>query len=223
MPQLFNYILHIDSYLLLFMSHYGQWAYLALFTVIFAETGLVVTPFLPGDSLLFAVGSFAAQPSAALNPWLLFALLSVAAILGNQLNYSIGRFLGPKVFTTNSAWFNKKHLKRSHEFYEKYGAVTIIMARFIPIVRSFAPFVAGISAMNRLSFLIYNALSAVVWVGLLLFMGYFLGSIPIVKSHFALVIYLIIGLSLALPIVHGLGQNRKGAKLKQAHLSKKRT
>lgn len=205
-----DYILHIDVYLNTFVSTYGFWTYLALFAVIFCETGLIVTPFLPGDSLLFAAGSIAAQPDNSFNMGILFLLLLLASILGNQINFLIGRALGPKIFSTNKSWLlNKKHLQETHAFYEKHGGKTIIFARFLPIIRTFAPFVAGIGAMKILDFSLYNIFSAFLWIGSLLSLGYFLGSIPVVKENFALVIYGIIFISLLPPVITLL--NRKKA------------
>lgn len=168
-----------------------------LFIVIFCETGLIVTPLLPGDSLLFAAGSIAAQPENSLNTLLLFLLLAIASILGNQLNFLVGRFIGPRVFAAKDSWLlNKKHLQEAHNFYQKHGGKTIIIARFLPIIRTFAPFVAGIGRMNSLHFTLYNVSSAILWIGSLLSLGYFLGSLPAVKEHFTLAIYGIICLSL---------------------------
>lgn len=204
-----DYILHIDVYLNTLVSTYGFWTYLALFAVIFCETGLVVTPFLPGDSLLFAAGSIAAQPDNSFNVVILFLLLLLASILGNQINFLIGRALGPKIFSTNKSWLlNKKHLHETHLFYEKHGGKTIIFARFLPIIRTFAPFVAGIGTMKVLHFSLYNVFSALLWIGSLLSLGYFLGSIPVVKENFTLVIYGIIVISLVPPIFALLGRKR---------------
>lgn len=202
MADLLNYVLHIDTYLIDFVSNYGMWAYLVLFLVIFSETGLIVAPFLPGDSLLFAVGSLAAHPDSSLNILILLGLLIVAASLGNQVNYSVGRFIGPRVFTARQSWFlNKKYLEQAHQFYEKNGGKTIIMARFIPIIRTFAPFVAGVSYMSVQQFSFYNLLSAILWVGSLLGFGYYLGTFPIIKDNFSIVIYVIIAISLTPPLL----------------------
>lgn len=202
LQQLFHTLLHIDLYLNAFVSTYGFWTYLALFAVVFCETGLVVTPFLPGDSLLFAAGSVAAQPDNPLNILILFSLLVLASILGNQVNYLIGKFLGSKLINTKKTWLmNKKHLKETHRFYETHGGKTIILARFIPIIRTFAPFVAGMGAMALLSFSFYNVISALLWISSLLCLGYFLGSLPLVKAHFSMVIYGVVFLSLLPPIV----------------------
>lgn len=199
-PQLIDFILHIDTYLNHFVSVYGFWTYLALFAVIFCETGLLVTPFLPGDSLLFAAGSLAASPDNPLEIFTLFALLFLASTLGNQMNFLIGKTLGSRLFTTKKSWiFNKKHLQKTHIFYKKYGKATLIFARFIPIIRTFAPFVAGIGEMEWSQFFLYNLVSALLWVASLLSLGYFLGSIPFIKEHFSLVLYGMVFLSLLPP------------------------
>lgn len=195
--HLFQYVTHIDVYLMAFVSEYGTYAYIALFLIIFCETGLVVTPFLPGDSLLFATGSIAAQPESGMNIALLFLLLCAASILGNKLNYLIGRFIGPRIFTAKESWlFNKHYLQSAHQFYERHGGKTIIFARFLPIIRTFAPFVAGVGAMSISRFAFYNVISAIIWIGSLLFAGYFFGSLPFIKQNFTLVIYGIILISL---------------------------
>ncbi|WED43787.1 DedA family protein [Legionella cardiaca] len=202
LQHLLNYVLHIDTYLFSFVSSYGVWTYLVLFAIIFCETGLVVLPFLPGDSLLFASGSVAAQSGASLDIFLLFGLLVLASITGNQLNYSIGKMVGPQVFSrSNSRLLNKKYLQKTHLFYEKHGGKTIIFARFIPIIRTFAPFVAGIGYMNRSQFFLYNITSATLWIGSLIWLGYFVGALPFVKNNFTLVIYGIIILSLLPPVL----------------------
>lgn len=205
--HLFDMILHIDIYLNSFVSLYGFWTYLALFAVIFCETGLIVTPFLPGDSLLFVAGSIAAQPGNSLNILILFLLLFVASVLGNQINFWVGRAIGPRIFTAKSSrLFNKKYLEETHAFYEKHGGKTIIFARFLPIIRTFAPFIAGIGKMNNLHFSLYNLISALLWIGSLLSLGYFLGSLPVVKEHFTVVIYGIIFISLLPPILTFVSQ-----------------
>lgn len=205
--DLIHYILHIDIYLNSFVTTYGFWTYLALFAVIFCETGLVVTPILPGDSLLFAAGSIAAQPGNPLNILILFATLFIASVIGNQLNFLIGRIVGPHIFTFKKSWLlNKKHLQETHTFYERHGGKTIIFARFLPIIRTFAPFVAGIGNMEMLQFTLYNVVSALLWIGSLLFLGYFLGSLPIVKDNFALVIYTVIFISIVPPILTFIGR-----------------
>lgn len=178
--------LHIDDQLSLVIQNYGTLTYLILFLIIFCETGLVVTPFLPGDSLLFAIGAFAAKGSFDLV--LVVSLLYVAAIGGDSLNYFIGNKLGSKVFKEDSKYFKKEYLLQTEKFYEKYGAKTIIIARFMPIVRTFAPFVAGIAKMNYVQFITYNVVGAVLWVSLFIFGGFFFGNIPFVKENFEFVI-----------------------------------
>ncbi|MGQ3890927.1 DedA family protein [Legionella sp. CNM-4043-24] len=209
MTDFLNFFLHIDQHLVSFVSQYGLWAYALLFLIIFCETGLVITPFLPGDSLLFAVGSLAAQTTQPLNIMVLLALLILASILGNQVNYLIGRYIGPRIFRqSDSRFLNRKHLERAHRFYEKNGAITIITARFLPIIRTFVPFVAGVSGMRHRQFALYNVLSAFLWIGLLLGCGYFFGSIPVIKNNFAIVVYGIIAVSL-LPVFWALVSNRR--------------
>jgi membrane-associated protein len=214
LQQALDTFLHIDVYLNTFVTQYGFWTYFALFLVIFCETGLVVTPFLPGDSLLFAAGSIAAQPDNTFNVVWLFLILLMASILGNQTNYLIGRTIGPRIFKTKrSRLFNPKYLQDAHQFYERHGGKTIILARFIPIIRTFVPFVAGIAAMKTTHFSMYNLVSALVWIGSLLSLGYFLGSLPIVKEHFTWVIYGIVFLSISPPLityVKGLFITKKG-------------
>jgi membrane-associated protein len=207
--HLINYVLHIDVYLNAFVSTYGFWTYLILFAVIFCETGLIVTPFLPGDSLLFAAGSIAAQSDNSLSGVILFLVLMLASVLGNQINFIVGRFLGSRIFNAKNSWLlNKKHLEETHRFYEKHGGKTLLFARFIPIIRTFAPFVAGIGNMEIVSFSLYNLFSAVLWIGSLLSLGYFLGSLPVVKEHFALVIYGMIFISLLPPLLTFLTQKQ---------------
>jgi membrane-associated protein len=197
MQNLIQYILHIDTYLVAFVAAYGIWTYAVLFAVIFCETGLVITPFLPGDSLLFAAGSIAANPNSTLKIQILFALLIIASILGNKLNYLIGRWIGPRIFQAKKTWlFNKKHLTEAHAFYERHGAQTIILARFIPIIRTFAPFVAGIGYMKVRQFTFYNIISALLWIGALMGAGYYFGRLPFIQQHFSLVVYGIIAISL---------------------------
>jgi membrane-associated protein len=203
--QLLNFVLHIDQHLFTFVAANGAWTYGLLFLIIFCETGLVVTPFLPGDSLLFAAGTIAANTSETLNIHELFFLLVLASILGNSLNYLIGRFIGPKVFFSNKSWLlNKKYLEEAHAFYERHGGKTIILARFIPIIRTFAPFVAGIGYMGYRTFFTYNILSAIIWIGSLLYISYLFGNIPLIKDNFSIVIFIIIGLSILPPIIEFL-------------------
>ncbi len=187
--------LHLDQHLNLIVQNYGLWSYAVLFLIIFCETGLVVTPFLPGDSLLFAAGALCAATELRIE-WVV-ALLTVAAILGDTVNYWVGNYIGPKVFAQESSRFlNKKHLEKTHQFYEKYGGKTIIIARFVPIVRTFAPFVAGVGSMTYGKFLIYNVVGGILWVVLCTFAGYFFGNLPFVKEHFSLVILGIIFVSI---------------------------
>src|SRR3989344_4861428 len=188
--NLIDFILHLDKYLSIVIQNFGLWTYLILFLIIFAETGLVITPFLPGDSLLFAAGTFAAIGS--FNVIILFIALLSAAVLGDTINYSIGKFLGSKAFKKYPKIFKKEHLDKTNKFYEKYGAKTIVMARFVPIVRTFAPFVAGVGKMEYFKFLSYNIFGGILWVALFVFGGYFFGNIPIVKNNFPIVIIIII-------------------------------
>lgn len=205
-----DFILHLDTHLSALIQQAGAWTYLILFVVIFCETGLVVTPFLPGDSLIFAAGAFAARGD--LNVLLLFGLLAAAAILGDTANYWIGKIIGPKVFQKESSRiFKKSYLDRTHRFYEKYGAETIIIARFVPIVRTFAPFVAGIGRMSYGRFLSYNVFGGLGWVALFTFGGYFFGNIPFVRRHFSLVVIAIILISLV-PAVWEILKHRREAK-----------
>jgi membrane-associated protein len=211
--QFFDVLRHLDQHLAEWSQQLGGWLYLALFAIIFAETGLVVTPFLPGDSLLFAVGALCAVPDSAINLGATLPLLLVAAVLGDAVNYAIGRRLGPKVFTTESSRFlNKKHLLRTQEFYERYGGKTIIIARFVPIVRTFAPFVAGIGQMRYRRFVLFNLIGAVLWVALLLPVGYAFGNLPMIKRNFSIVIFAIIGISL-LPAVVELLRGRRSRRV----------
>jgi membrane-associated protein len=207
LKQFLDTVLHLREHIGELISHYGPHIYTIFFLVIFCETGLVLTPFLPGDSLLFTAGAFAAL--GQLNIWLMFGILSVAAILGDTVNYWIGHYLGPKVFKwEKSRFFNPEHLKRTHEFYQKYGAKTIILARFVPIVRTFAPFVAGIGAMTYAKFFLFNVVGGVAWVAICLFAGYWFGNIPWVAKHFEAVIIGIILVSL-LPLIYEVWKGRK--------------
>jgi membrane-associated protein len=213
---LVDFFLHLDRHLAEVIRQYGGYTYALLFLVIFLETGLVVAPLLPGDSLLFAAGSFAGL--GALNPWLLFSFLSVAAILGDTVNYAIGAYLGPKVFHfPKSRFFNPEHLRKTHEFYEKYGGKTIIIARFVPIIRTFAPFVAGIGAMSYARFLLYNVAGGILWVGVCVFAGYFFGNLPIVKKNFSLVILGIIVVSIMPAVVEYLRHRMQATRPASAH------
>jgi membrane-associated protein len=189
-------VVHLDAHLAALLEQHGAWVYVLLFVIIFGETGLVVTPFLPGDSLLFVAGALAA--TGGMDVHLLAVLLMLAAILGNTVNYSIGYWLGPRVFHwQQSRWFNRRALDRAHAFYERHGGKTIVVTRFVPILRTFAPFVAGIGQMTYLRFTAYNVVGAVLWVGSLLYAGYWFGNVPWVKDNLAWVILAIVALSLA--------------------------
>jgi len=194
-----DFVLHMDRHLPQIVNDIGIWVYAVLFLVIFVETGLVVTPFLPGDSLLFAAGAVSA--TTRLHPLMLWALLALAAVLGDTANYWIGHFVGPKVFTQESRWFKREYLDRTHAFYEKHGGKTIFLARFIPIIRTFAPFVAGIGRMRYGYFISYNVIGGITWTGLFIGAGYFFGNLPIVKENFSLVILAIILISLVPAVV----------------------
>lgn len=196
-----DFVLHMDKQLPLIVNNIGAWSYAALFVVIFIETGVVIMPFLPGDSLLFAAGAVAAHGDSGLSVVLLHLLMAAAAVLGDTANYWIGHFVGPKVFTTGSRLFKKEYLDRTHAFYEKHGGKTIFLARFIPIIRTFAPFVAGIGKMNYGYFISYNVFGGIIWTGLFLWAGFFFGSLPIVKNNFSIVIFAIIFISL-LPVIY---------------------
>ncbi len=200
LTKVFDFALHIDVHLHELIVTYGLWTYAILFIIIFCETGLVVFPFLPGDSLLFAAGAFAA--TGTLDPIWLFILLSVAAITGNIVNYWIGYYVGPTVLQKNNIRFlRKEYLDRTHKFFEKHGGKTIVFARFIPIIRTFAPFVAGVGFMTYGRFMLYNIVAGIGWVGMFVAGGYFFGNLPSVKEHFTLVIVAIIVISTLPPII----------------------
>ncbi len=206
--RFFDLFLHLGEHLKWVFQNYGVWTYLLLFLIIFCETGLVMTPFLPGDSLLFAIGTFAADGSLRIG-WVFF-ILSVAAAAGDTVNYWIGYLAGPKVFhKENVRFLNKKYLDRTHQFYEKYGGKTIILARFVPIVRTFAPFVAGIGKMTYRSFVTYNILGGVAWIAVFIFAGFYFGTLPFVKDHFTLIIYLIIAISVLPGLTEFLRQRHR--------------
>ena len=203
--------MHLDKHLNVIIQNYGVWTYLLLFLIIFCETGLVVTPLLPGDSLLFAAGTFAALGSLEVG-WL-FVLLSVAAIAGDTVNYWVGHYVGPKVFHKEDVRFlKKKYLDRTHEFYEKHGGKTIILARFIPIIRTFAPFVAGIGRMTYGHFMSYNVIGGLAWIAIFLFGGYFFGNIPVVKNNFTIVILAIIFISVLPGVIEFLNQRYRSSR-----------
>ena len=197
--QFWDVMVHLDRYLAALLQQYGLWVYVLLFVIVFCETGLVVTPFLPGDSLLFVAGTLWAVSD--MNVHMLAMSLVAAAILGDAVNYTVGRYLGPRVFKwEDSRFFNRRALQRTHEFYERYGGKTIVIARFVPIIRTFAPFVAGVGAMTYAKFSFFNVSGALLWVVSLVYGGYFLGNIPLIRNNLTVVIFGIIGLSL-LPIV----------------------
>ncbi len=207
---LIDLFLHLDEYLDTIISQYGAWTYGILFVVIFIETGLVVTPFLPGDSLLFAAGTFAALGS--LNVWYLAGLLMVAAVLGDAVNYSIGHYLGERAYSIK--WIKKEHLDKTHAFFEKHGGKAIFLARFVPIVRTFAPFVAGIGRMSYAYFATYNVVGGITWVTIFTLLGYFFGNIPFVRKNFELVIIAIILISV-LPMFFEWWKARREVKIEK--------
>jgi len=209
MTYLFDLFLHLDKHLAEVTQAYGTWTYAILFLIIFLETGVVITPFLPGDSLLFAAGALAAIESANLNVVFLFILLTLAAIIGDTVNYWIGHTIGPRAFQGNIRFLKKEYLDRTHQFYEKYGGKTIVLARFIPIIRTFAPFVAGVGSMSYGKFITYNILGGILWTAIFIFGGYFFGNLPIVKNNFSLVILAIIFLSLLPPIIEFIQSRRR--------------
>ncbi len=213
MEQLFDFILHIDSHLTQIIAAYGPWIYGVLFLIVFCETGLVVTPILPGDSLLFAAGALAAR--GELNPWLLFVLLLAAAVLGDAANYTIGNFVGPRIFTAEdrtSFWhrlLNRDHLMKAHAFYERHGGKAVVLGRFVPIARTFVPFVAGCGSMSYRQFALFNVAGALLWVSICLGAGLAFGKVPAVRDNFALVALGIVFISL-LPILWGYLISRLG-------------
>jgi membrane-associated protein len=201
---LIDLFLHLDKHLSAVITQYGTWTYGLLFVVIFIETGFVITPFLPGDSLLFAAGTFAALGS--LNVWLVFLLLAIAAVVGDTVNYWIGHYLGDRAY--NIKWIKKEYLDRTHGFFEKYGVKTIFLARFVPIVRTFAPFVAGVGRMSYKDFFSYNVFGGITWVALFTFTGYFFGNIPFIRDHFSLVVIAIVLISLVPMVVEAIKAKR---------------
>ena len=208
MGTIIDYVLHLDRHLSVVLESVGLWSYLLFFAIIFAETGLVVTPFLPGDSLVFTLGTLAATGS--LNIGWLFVILTVAAILGDSANYAIGKYFGSIILKKQGAWFLKKeHIDRTHRFYEKYGSKTIVLARFVPIVRTFAPFVAGVGRMSYSRFLTYNVAGGLLWITLFVFGGYFFGNIPVVKKNFGIVIIAIIIISLLPAVIEVWKEKRR--------------
>jgi membrane-associated protein len=211
-----DYVLHLEGHLGVLIQDFGPWIYALMFLVIFCETGLVVTPLLPGDSLLFALGAFAARP-AGLNLLLLIILLSVAAILGDSVNYWIGSLLGPRIFRgENVRFLNRRHLERTHEFYERYGGKTIILARFVPIVRTFAPFVAGMGQMTYRRFMAFNVIGGLIWILTFLIGGYVFGNIEAVRKNFTLVILGIIAVSILPAVIEFYRERRRLRALPQS-------
>src|SRR5690554_6046496 len=209
--SLIDFVLHIDAHLVEIVNSYQTWTYLILFLIIFAETGLVVTPFLPGDSLLFAAGAILAKPETELNIFFMCILLIAAGVLGDMVNYHIGKYVGPKAFSGKYKLLKKEYLDKTQAFYDKHGGKTIIYARFIPIVRTFAPFIAGIGTMTYTRFSSYNVIGAISWVVSFLFLGYFFGGLPIIKDNFTLVVFAIIILSMLPPVIEVLRSKRKNA------------
>jgi membrane-associated protein len=207
--SLLDFVLHIDQHLVEIVNDYQTWTYLILFLIIFAETGLVVTPILPGDSLLFAAGAIIAKPETALNIIFMWVLLIVAAILGDLVNYHIGKYIGPKAFSGHYKFLKAEYLNKTHQFYEKHGGKTIIYARFIPIIRTFAPFIAGIGTMTYGKFAAFNIVGGIAWVTSFLFLGYFFGGLPVIKDNFTYVIFLIIIVSVLPPVIEVWRSKRK--------------
>jgi membrane-associated protein len=208
LKQLIDFVLHLQEHLYQLTQDYGRWVYGILFAIIFCETGLVITPFLPGDSLLFAVGALAADPASGLNLWLASGLIFLAAVLGDTANYSIGKFAGERLARRFPRIIKQKHLDVTNEFFQKYGGKTIILARFVPIVRTFAPFVAGSGAMDYRRFMIFNIVGAALWVGLIVPAGWFFGNIPVVKENFEIVVIGIIIVSI-LPMIYEIWKSRR--------------
>lgn len=207
--SLIDFILNIDQHLVDIVSSYQTWTYLIIFLIIFAETGFVVTPFLPGDSLLFAMGAIIANPESELNIFLMCGLLIVAAILGDLTNYHIGKYIGPKAFSGKYKFLKKEYLEKTQMFYNKYGGKTIIYARFVPIVRTFAPFVAGVARMDYVRFGSYNIVGGILWIASFLFIGYFFGGLPVIKENFTYVIFAIIILSILPPVIEMIRERAK--------------
>lgn len=212
MTQFLDIVLHLDQHLMSWIGIFGPWIYVLMFLVIFCETGLVVTPFLPGDSLLFALGALAALEDG-LDVYLLLGILTIAGILGDTVNYQVGKYLGPKVFEKENRFFKKEYLIQTQAFYEKWGAFTIVAARFAPIARTFAPFVAGIGAMNYNKFLSYNILGAITWVFTFILAGYFFGNLPVVKRNFHIVIFGVIFVSILPMLIPWIKSRMKPAKV----------
>ena len=212
--SIIDFILHIDDHLVYIVSTYKTWTYLILFLIIFAETGFVVTPFLPGDSLLFAAGAIIAKPESELNIFLAIGLLIIAAISGDLVNYHIGKYIGPKAFSGRYRFLKKEYLEKTQQFYDKYGGKTIIYARFVPIIRTFAPFVAGVGSMSYSRFASYNVIGGIIWIVSFMTLGYFFGGMPIIKDNFTLVIFAIIILSIIPPFISVIKERNKNKKSK---------
>ncbi|MDD3037387.1 DedA family protein [Bacteroides sp.] len=213
MEFILDFILHIDQYMISIVQDYHTWAYVILFIIIFCETGLVVTPFLPGDSLLFVAGAIAALPDMTIEIHLLVIVLFIAAVLGDSCNYMIGHYFGRKLFSNpNSRIFKQSHLQKTHEFYKKYGGKTIILARFIPIVRTFAPFVAGMGKMHYYYFMLYNLIGGAIWVVIFCYTGYLFGDLPFVQENLKLLIIAIIFISILPALVEVIRAKLKSKK-----------
>jgi membrane-associated protein len=209
LKKLLDIVLHLDTHLNDLVKEYGVWVYLILFIIIFCETGLIVTPFLPGDSLLFAVGAIAAVENSALNVFAISGLLLAAAILGNTVNYSVGRFAGHKLLARFPRLIRPEHMAKTHAFFERYGGKTIVITRFVPIVRTLAPFVAGVGEMSYPRFMWYNVMGGALWILLLIPAGYFFGNIPIIKRNFSAVILLIVFVSILPAIIEFWRERRR--------------
>jgi membrane-associated protein len=208
---LIDFILHLDVHLTELITQFGSWTYVILFLVIFIETGIVIFPILPGDSLLFAAGALAALTGSPLNIVLLWVLMAIAAVLGDTANYTIGKYIGPKAFTSKSRLLKREYLEQAQAFYKKYGRITIFLARFVPIIRTFAPFVAGIGEMPYGYFISYNIFGGIVWTALFTFGGFFFGNLPFVKENFSLVVIAIVIISVLPAVVEVIKAKRKPA------------
>ena len=217
MGTIIDFVLHLDKHLGLILESVGLWSYLLFFVVIFAETGLVVTPFLPGDSLVFTLGALAAVKDSPLHIGWVFVVLSAAAIVGDSANYAVGKYFGSMILKKQGAWFLKKeHIERTHRFYEKYGSKTIVLARFVPIVRTFAPFVAGVGRMSYPHFLTYNVIGGLLWITLFAFGGYFFGNTPMVQKNFGFVIIAIIIISILPAVIEIWKEKRRPPAVEEA-------
>jgi len=209
---LFDFIINIDEHLAVIINDYQGWTYGILFLIVFAETGFVITPFLPGDSLIFAAAAFAAKGD--LNPWYIFGVMAIAGIVGDGVNYAIGNFIGPRVFTDNFKFLKKEYLEKAHGFFDKHGGKAVILARFMPIVRTFVPFIAGAGSTTYPKFAFYNVVGAVSWVGIFTILGYFFGNLKIVEENFSLVVFAIIILSILPPIFEVIKEKRSSKESK---------